>query len=74
MLKACGLRMLPTISVNKVYHSHQQLQPPPTVSLEGTQDGNKECQPSSSHQTTATPLMVHLEETQDEKTQDTGPR
>ena len=35
---------------------------------EGTQEGNKECLLSSSHQTAATPTL-HLEETPDEKTQ-----
>ena len=38
------------------------------VSPEGTQEGEEEYLPSSSHQTAAT------EETQDVKTQDTGPR
>ena len=43
------------------------------MSPEGTQEGNKEYLPTSSHQSVAT-LEVSPEETQDEKTQDTGPR
>ena len=49
------------------------LQPPPLVIPEGTQGGNKERPPASSHQTAAT-LKVQLEETLDEKTQDTSSR
>ena len=48
-----------------------RLQPPLTlVSPEGTQEGNKEYLPCSSHQTAATPLVSP----QDVKTQDAGPR
>ena len=47
----CGLRMLPTISVNKRCHNHQWLWP---ILREGTQDANEKCLPSSSYQTIAT--------------------
>ena len=68
-------KTLPAISANKGCHSHQQLQPSSgeLVSPEGTQEGNKEYLPSSSHQTAVTP-HGEPEETQDVKTQDTGPR
>ena len=66
--------MLPAISVNKGCCSHQAitLQPPPTVSPEETQDGNR--MPTIKQSGTAQPTTMHPEETQDEKTQDTGPR
>ena len=52
--------ILPAISVDKGCHSHQPLQPPAygdgdVVSPEGTQEGNKEHLPSSSHRAAATP-------------------
>ena len=68
-------KILPAISVNKECCSHQAftLQPPGwMVSPEGTQDGRG--RPPPNHQTLQPPPMVHPEETQDEKAQDTGPR
>ena len=66
-------KIVPAVSVNKGCHSHQQLQRPPRVSPKGTQEGNKEYLPSGTHRTELL-LMVHPEEAQDVKTQDTGPR
>ena len=53
-------KILPAISINRGYHTHQGLPPSPRVSwgaLRASQEGNKECLPSSSHQTAAF-LMV----------------
>ena len=41
MCLVCELKMLPAMSVNKGYCSHQPLQLPTTVSPEGTQDENR---------------------------------
>ena len=46
----------------------------PTVSPEGTPDGNMECRPTNSHQTAATPAPLRLGEALDEKAQETGLR
>ena len=49
----CELRMLPAISVNEGSSHH--ITASRMVKAEGTQEGNKECLPPSSHQTAATP-------------------
>lgn len=65
-------KILPARSVNKECHSPQQSRPPLTsVSPEGTQEGNKDYLPASSHQTEAT---VNPEESQDGQIQESGPR
>ena len=45
----------------------------PTVSPEGTQNGNMECRPTNSHQTASTPAPLRrFGEALDEKAQETG--
>ena len=67
-------KMLPAISVNKGCHSHQAttLQPLWQWALRELRIETG-CPPSSG-QLLQPPLMVHPEETQDEKAQDAGPR
>ena len=68
--------ILPAISVNKGCHSHQRLQPPAKGELvipEGSQEGkNNACHLAAIRLQAL--AMVSPEETQDMKTQDTGPR
>ena len=74
---ACQWKLLPAVLVNNdaatIKPSHYICPGRGLVSPEGPQDGGRICPPSSS-QLLQSPWGCTLNEIQDEKTQDTGPR